>query len=152
MSQNTTYKLSSNAFTVLAPLLLGGMIYLLWRSHSLLMFAWFHSLGLSAPLDACRAVAAPTAALFPATVLYSLPDALWVFSFSSFLGFVWIHQSRRTAILWMLLPPTLAIGGEIGQALHIVPGTFDTEDLIFCGIAAIVAQLVVIKKAQKGIT
>ena len=41
------------------PIVLGGLIYLLFRTDSLLMFAWVEQLSLTTLIDRGRAAAAP---------------------------------------------------------------------------------------------
>lgn len=48
-------------------------------------------------------------------------------------------MSRR---MWVCVGGVLGAGGEIGQAVGIVPGTFDLMDLVLCVMAAVVAALV----------
>lgn len=74
----------------------------------------------------------------PNPILYSLPDALWVYSFTAVMQYVWFQQQNRYGrMFWIFLPVSLGVGGEIGQLFKIVPGTFDPVDL-FAYIAACV--------------
>ena len=61
----------------LVILLLGGLVYVIYREKSLLMFNWFDSIGISNEIDWLRR-------LFQGEgiygwVKYSLPDGLWRF-------------------------------------------------------------------------
>jgi hypothetical protein len=115
---------------VCLPIMLGAGIYSLWRSKRLLVFTWYGWLGLQAPLLALRANLAGVRHFLPDFVLYSLPDALWVYSFTFLMQSVWFRHSRSYGrTFWILLPVSLAVGAEIGQYLKVVPGTFDLMDI-----------------------
>jgi len=112
------------------PIMLGAGIYSLWRSKRLLVFTWYGWLGLYAPLLALRAKLAGVRHFLPDFVLYSLPDALWVYSFTFLMQSVWfLHPKSYGRTFWILLPVSLAVGAEVGQLLKIVPGTFDLMDI-----------------------
>jgi hypothetical protein len=123
------------------PLLIGGVIYLLWRSTSLLMFCWFDFLGLHSVIDAIRTATAPMRGYMPSWMLYSLADAAWascgVFLFAA----LWSDSGHPSRHFWVLLAPTLTIGGEFAQFFHLIPGTFDIADVISCTLACAVSVL-----------
>ena len=113
------------------PLVLGGLIYLSWRSPSLLMFQWANSLRLDGAVAALRTGAAPFEASVPGWVQNSVPDGLWVYAYTAFLGRIWRDRSP-----WLALPAALALGGELGQAVGLVPGVFDVVDVLLMSVAA----------------
>lgn len=115
---------------VLLPILIGGGIYSLWRSKTLLVFAWYRWAGLYESLLAFRSEVVGARHFIPGPLLYSLPDALWVYSFTALMQFVWFWQPRSGGrLFWALLPVSLAVGCEIGQFFRVIPGTFDWVDL-----------------------
>lgn len=107
----------------------GGAIYVLWRPETLVMFSWFAALGLSEPVAHIRALATPAAASVPQWVYYSLPQALWLLSGCVAIHAVWRNWSSVNAQVWVFAAFAIAAGGEIGQALHVVPGAYDSRDL-----------------------
>ena len=104
---------------VFLPLTLGAAIYVGWRTTSLLVFDWMAICGI--PADVFR----PTVDL-PQTILYSLPDGRWVFAGTSWMLLIW-----RRLHAWVFVFAALAIGGELGQAFRVVPGTFEWNDITF---------------------
>ena len=114
---------------VILPLLLGGGIYLLFRSSQLLMFAWAAMLGLMEPLAQARAVVAPWQAMLPAWAIFSLPTALY---YLSAMNYCWLmlEQDRTMAWRWTLLVSGLAFGVELIQTILPLAGTFSSEDLV----------------------
>jgi hypothetical protein len=112
------------------PIMIGAAIYSLWRSDRLLVFTWYGWLGLKEPLLTLRANLAGVRHFLPDFVLYSLPDALWVYSFTYLMELVWFRHSRSFGqTFWILLPVSLAVGAEVGQLIKVVPGTFDLMDI-----------------------
>lgn len=112
-------------------LLLGGLIYILFRTSSLLMFDWYDSLGLLISINNLRLYTSLIIDGIPNWFLYSLPDGLWIFSYISLMLFIWQNSISKKNIIWILIIPFLAIGSEIGQLLGFVSGTFDYIDLVF---------------------
>lgn len=65
---------------VFLPLLLGVIIYLLYRSKNLFYFNFIHFLNINGYVLLAREAATLYRKLFPTWVIYSLPDGLWLFS------------------------------------------------------------------------
>lgn len=115
---------------VCLPIILGAGIYTLWRSKRLLVFTWYRCLGLGPLVISIREGAASMRHLIPAFVLYSIPDALWVYSFTFLMYSVWFGCPKTNGRrFWIFLPLALAVGAEFGQLFRIVPGTFDLIDI-----------------------
>ena len=138
---------------VIMPLVIGGAIYVCWRDSSLLMFDWFRQLGLGPVVDGIRTVTLPAAVLLPRWVLYSLPDALWVYAAIMFMHRIWVGSESRTVNrrLWLWSGPVLAVVIEFAQLTGVIPGSFDPNDLILSAAAAGTAALVVINFGKSRI-
>lgn len=121
---------------IVAPLLAGSAIYLLWRERSLLMFAWVDAAGLGPGLDAARAATAAAGARLPRWVLYSLPNGLWIFSLNAALLQVWGGGPGLSRGLWLTVALALGAGAELLQLAGLLPGSFDPMDLAVCFVAA----------------
>lgn len=129
---------------VVFPVAVGAAIYTLWRSKRLLVFDWYRWAGWQTAVSVVRADAFGLRHLIPGPVLYSLPDALWVYSFTAFMTLLWSKQRKTFArTFWLLLPTTMAASCEIGQFLKIVPGTFDIVDLLSYFVAGVLAWILV---------
>ena len=86
----------------------------------------------------------------PKWMIFSLPDALWVYSLTAFMIITWNdNPMSKNAMFWMSLGPILGIAPEFGQKIGIVSGTFDLVDLLFIIIASILPFLN-LKKYFKG--
>ena len=93
------------------------------------MFRWAELLGCSDLVQALRLSAAPLKDQLPGWVLFSFPDAAWVYSATAAYLSIWRGARSAEAVFWVLLAGSLGIGGELGQMAGLVPGTFDPVDL-----------------------
>jgi len=129
------------AFASIVCLTIGSMIYLCFRSESLLMFQWAHAAGLSEGMQLIRDGARPFRQTMPSWFNYSLPYSLWVLSYMFAQRAIWHDSHDLGSCLWILSIPILAITSEVAQALQIIPGTFDWVDLAMLAIAAIIGTI-----------
>ncbi len=111
---------------VVVPLAIGTLTYAAWRSTDVRIVSWMSRI---AP-RAVRALhdAGPSRA--PAMILGSLPDAAWAWAFGAMLSIVWLGRPSRQKAPWLAAGMVLALLSEIGQAIGVVPGTFDVVDLV----------------------
>ena len=137
----------------LFSILSGGLIYVLFRQDSLKMFSWFESVNLSNSISEMRLFTLPLSIYLPDWFLYSLPDGLWLFSYVSFLLFVWGNVISKHNIHWVILVPLIAIFSELGQLIKVIPGTFDVVDLCSYFLGAVLPILIFANlKTNKPIT
>jgi len=125
-------------------MLIGGMIYLIWRPESLLMFSWAEKLSLLHVVEALREFGRECLPNPPAWVLNSLPHALWIFSGIVLLGTVWGETSLRWFMLWSFSLITISIFSELGQISGLLPGTYDFSDIAGMLIASIAGYAITI--------
>lgn len=125
----------------LAALLIGSLLYMLARPANLVAFDWFDAVGLGHLLAAARSASSGIAQALPHAAKFSLPDGLWAFAFTNTMVAIWRRKLSRASAAWIALGPVVAIGSELGQALDLVPGTFDTVDLV-CVVAGGLLPLV----------
>lgn len=118
-------------FGHILTLILGGFIYISFRAESLTMFKWFATASLDAPIARLRAITLTLTPNLPNWFLYSLPDGIWVFSYISLMLLIWKNKINQENIVYIFSLPLIAILSEIGQLFKIVPGTFDTIDILF---------------------
>ena len=108
--------------------LLGVLIYLLFRSESIRVFDYLTYVKLDKPLSIIRSFTLPLSQFIPDWIIYSLPDGLWLFSFSLIISEIWNKEDNIRFWFWTLLLPFTAIIWELGQAIHVFSGTFDWID------------------------
>lgn len=121
--------------------LLGGLIYLLFRSESIRVFDYLTYVKLDKPLSIIRSFTLPLTQFIPDWIIYSLPDGLWLFSFSLIISEIWNKEDKIRFWFWILLFPFTAIIWELGQALHVVSGTFDWIDaFIYSSVTVLIIK------------
>lgn len=116
-------------------------MYICLRNSHLRMFQWFDFIGAGSLVSRLRFTAAPLQNVIPSWIQFSVPNALWVYSLTGFMALVWSDTDSRAKPFWLLLGLLLGAGAEFGQALRIVPGSFDMIDLLLCIIATALALL-----------
>lgn len=121
---------------VIAPLIVGGLIYILFRPETLIMFDWFEKAGLLQFIQDLR-TSFKGKLILPQWIIYNLPDALWILSFTNLMLLIWQLKLTKNSIFWILLAPTIGVFSELGQATGILAGTFDLNDLYFILAASI---------------
>lgn len=141
-------KFSFVAAHVFLPVFIGGLIYLLWRSPSLLMFSWVDATGLSDALFKVRELTSSFRSSIPDFLLYSLPNALWVYSLTAFMVWYWYGSRSHVKYFWFCVGPILGAGVEVGQFFILIPGTFDVVDLITALFASLLPVIFI--KFRKG--
>ncbi|HSU14625.1 hypothetical protein [Longimicrobium sp.] len=133
------------------PIALGSAVYLLWRSPRLRVFRWMEAASLDGALASARAVVAGIR--LPGWMLFSLPDALWVYAFVACMALIWRGKPVRQAAFWIALGPALSLGSELAQLAGIVPGTFDPADFWLGALAsAIPLHLLYLRECSRHAT
>ena len=109
------------------------------------MFAWIDAARMSPVAADMRTFITPARRLIPRPILFSAPDALWVYATTAAMILHWRSAPAvdRWSSIWIASAALLAGGAEFGQAPHFVPGTFDVVDVLACTVAACAAWLVV---------
>jgi len=120
---------------VMMPLFIGGLIYIVFRSD-LLMFRWFDHLGLSELVDDIKIFTSPIAQYLPDWIIYSLPDSLWIYSFTSVNQILW-KDNKQVMNFIFFTSIMLGCGAELMQEWGLLSGTFDWMDFILCLLAVI---------------
>lgn len=125
-------------YQVLIPILIGGSLYIAFRSKTIRLFDWFETIGLAEPLHGFRSIFIPYKENIPSWIYYSLPDGLWVYAFASALMIYWNREIEK-AKYWLLIPFVSGTFIEIAQGLNLFQGTFDFLDLAFTVLALILS-------------
>ena len=116
------------AILAILSLFCGGLIYLCFRSSSLLMFKLIEFLHLGVIVIFLRK-AFLLSSFMPKWVIYSLPDGLWMFSCTSLILNVWNNRLNKQSMVWIISMPAIAILSEFLQLFHLIRGTFDILDI-----------------------
>lgn len=81
----------------------------------------------------------------------SLPDALWLFSGFFIFDTIWGQKTTISKILWISILWIVAIGAEVGQALKLLPGTFDINDITLMLIASLFALKIILASDKESL-
>lgn len=110
----------------LCLLLTGGLVYLLFRPHTLRMFSWLRILNIE---DCFAQRNFNSESKFLAFCVYSLPTGFWALSAIILCGLIW-KNSPKTFLSYSLAFIFGNIALEILQIFQIIPGTFDFADIL----------------------
>ncbi len=124
-----------------ASLLAGCLIYLSWRDENIRLYVWSQKIGLGFIPEWLHSYIGKTDP--GAFVRNSLPDGLYCMAYMLIMDALWERESLPLRMAMALLIPALAIIHEILQCLRLVPGTFDTADLL-CYIIPVLTYLIYI--------
>lgn len=114
------------------------------------MFRWFDAIGVAVPIAQLRVLAAGVRHYLPRWVLFSAPNALWVYSFTAFMTELWHDSPVASRFCWLLAGPAVGVGLEVAQAYHLVRGPFDVVDVVLSGLAGATAFVLVKRGASGG--
>ena len=118
-------------FLSILSILFGGVIYIAFRSSSIILFNWIDYIVLIDPVENLRIVTLPYKEYLPEWFLYSLPDGLWMFSYSCIVLVIWKRKITKYSLLWLLSLPMISILLEVLQYYDYFNGTFDIIDIVF---------------------
>jgi hypothetical protein len=118
-------------FLSILTILLGGVIYIAFRSSSIILFKWIDYIVLIDPVENLRIVTLPYKEYLSKWFLYSLPDGLWMFSYSCIVLVIWKRKITKYSLLWLLSLPMISILFEVLQYYNYFNGTFDIVDIFF---------------------
>ena len=112
------------------PIIIGTLIYLFYRKTSLLIFQWIDVINIKQVIISLRELFNPENNIYSNFLTHNLPDALWVYSFTSFLIIIYDIQKNCNMIIIYCIPLIIAITSEVFQLIDLIPGTFDYIDCI----------------------
>jgi hypothetical protein len=127
---------------VIIPVFLGGLIYLLTRPDSLLMFDWLNKIGLAENIAIIRSELRIND-LLQNWIIYNSPAWIWTFSLTVLLGTIWNYKINKDSLIILLIPSLLGVLSEIYQKTKLINGTFDFIDLFLYLIGGISGLLII---------
>ena len=111
----------------IALIAIGGMIYMLFRPRTLLLFVAADAIGLGHAVDSLRAIC--LAQVLPDFAVYCLPNGLWALAYVVLIDWVMQAYALRTRLLTASFIPLLGAASELAQAFGWLPGTYDAGDM-----------------------
>jgi hypothetical protein len=131
---------TSNRFHIplgFLALLLGALIYILFRSSEPVFFTWIPGIDLGNLFSTIRSATTTISPSLPEWVVYSLPGGLWAFGYAVLITGIWNGSRSWLRIFWMATIPVLVAGYEILQYAGIIPGVFSAQDIAL-GMAGLI--------------
>lgn len=111
---------------VILPLLIGGLVYVLFRPSTLNVFKWIDAVGLTNIIQILREKCEVIS--ISKFIVYNLPMGLWTYAFCFSLLRNFRNQIIGRYWIWSVL--VINLTSEIGQLVALVPGTFDVVDIV----------------------
>lgn len=122
---------------IILPLLIGLIIYALFRNGDLKIYEWLETVGYKASSD-FNLLGSHLAAYIPNWSKFSLSDGIWMYVFTSSIFLIWSHKVNT---FWLITPLVIGMGLELSQLYEFIPGTFDYVDLLFLVSAYVLALI-----------
>lgn len=129
------------------PIFIAVLIYLLFRSKSLLLYKW---IGIDQSIDLVgmnKSVSVKNTIII--WILFSLPDGLWLYSLTAIMILIWGKETTLFKYFFIYLGFFIAVFHEFGQYLHIFRGTFDMGDILAYIICMFAALLITNYRGRK---
>ncbi len=123
--------MKKNLLLSFLSILIGGLIYLAFRSTDIILFKFLNYLGLKNLIYDLRHFTYEFKFFLPNWFLYSLPDGLWLFSYQCIVLIIWKFNLNKSSLFWLFILPVLFILVEFFQLYGILKGTFDWFDILF---------------------
>lgn len=132
--RNQIHTRSLALFLAIVALAVGGGIYILYRSETLLMFRWTDAIHRNRFVEDLRQL---MSIYTPSDFIkYSLPDGLWSIAFFLIMISIWGKISKES-VAWLCLMPFFALVSEFMQLTPLMPGRFDIWDVVCYSIPLI---------------
>ncbi len=112
----------------------GGLIYILFRPAEPVFFNWFYAAGFENWLYAVREQSLSIGSFLPQWIVYSLPNGLWVFAYTTIVLSIWTGSNSFLKYFWFLSIPVLVFGFELLQLTGKLQGTFCLSDILWSAI------------------
>lgn len=127
----------------IVALTVGGLIYIIFRSESLLMFQWLKEIGIMEYVERLRLE-------YGHYNIYEwvkncMPAGLWLLSYLLIIDAIWRKENTLTYKIFIGLLPVLSFCSEIMQYYRLLPGTFDIMDI--CSYLVAILLFILIKNS-----
>jgi hypothetical protein len=110
-------------------LLLGGIIYVLFRASEPVFFKWIPGLASDSWFNIVRHRSLSFSQFLPDWFVFSLPNGLWAFAYALLISGIWAESKSWLKTFWMASIPLLVLGFEILQYTRTIPGVFCLYDI-----------------------
>jgi len=130
----------SQLFASFMLLLVGGLLYVTFRSDRLLMFRVIDYVGLG---DVTASYRSFVNLALPAWVVYCLPDALWSAAYILLVDVIMKGHSHGARLVVASVIPMVGLVSELLQTTGLMPGTFDVLDMVAYALPYILYVIII---------
>tara|TARA_B100000795_G_C22633050_1_gene373365 strand:+ start:136 stop:588 length:453 start_codon:yes stop_codon:yes gene_type:complete len=116
---------------IILPILVGGIIYVCFRTKNLVLFDWLEFIGLDPIVDMIRLKSKQCSVYLPDQFIYSLPAGLWLYSFISFNILIRKNINDKMSLFWLLFPLIISLLSEFLQYIGLLKGTYSRTDILY---------------------
>jgi hypothetical protein len=127
---------------VIFPIVLGLIIYLLYRDTSLLVFDWISYIYLDDLIFRVRDYLEPYKLITNGFIIYTLPDGLWSYSLTYVMCLIWFDIKNKIKYFMISIGIIFGVFLELGQLFNLIQGTFDINDLIVSILFPVIAYII----------
>ena len=129
---------------IVAPIVLGGLIYIFFRPSSTLLLKWSNIISWSLIGEIREYIKTEINA--PDWIVFNLPDGLFIYSYVIAMMIIWrdLDRKLRNLIFYFAIIPVFL--HEFLQLTEYIPGTFDQVDIAAYLISAFGAKLIFEKR------
>jgi hypothetical protein len=127
---------------VIFPILLGLIIYLLYRDTSLLVFDWISYIYLDDFIFKIREYLESYKLITNGFLIYTLPDGLWSYSLTYVMCLIWFDIKNKIKYFMISIGIIFGVFLELGQLFNLIQGTFDINDLIVSILFPVIAYII----------
>lgn len=131
--------------TGILSIILGGFIYLLFRTKTLLIFSLLRILN----INITETVHINKSNSFQLFFVYSLPNGLWLFSALILFGCIW----KKSTLNFFIYTFVFLLGSilfEVLQKFKLIQGTFDCIDLFSLMAFTIIGMIFYFMKIKRS--
>lgn len=118
-------------FNIIVPLILGTIIYILFRTESTYIFTFLKLIRIDNLVK--NNIRQNFYILNNKTlyfIIFNMPNLLWTYALTSLLNIIWIKKSLSYYLILSILFVFIIIFPELLQKINFFPGQFDLMDLI----------------------
>lgn len=135
-------------YHIIFPIIVGGIIYIIFRPTTLLMFSWFDLFKLTDIIFFLRSKFHGVSIYLFSWIIYSLPNGLWSYSLTYIMLAIWKNSEKKYKFIWYITSLILGIGGEFLQYFKVINGVFEMNDIFFYIIGFLFAFIFISYKRE----
>jgi len=132
-------------FHIFLPLLLGGIIYFVFKEQNLLIYTWLQDAGLADMASSLKGLKRQID--LPIWVKHHLADGFWAYSITASV-LIFSENWGIPAIILVILSLLFCISYEVAQYFDIVRGVYDWRDVLISILFSLAASYLLLRNER----